>query len=307
MSTLTEAPPTERVQPFVESNDILNNPTALLRRLHRDGYLFVRGLLPREDVLDLRRRILTFCDAEGWLRKGADLMDGLTDREPLVEGEPAWEPVYEKIQACEQFHRLKLHPNVRKLMEGIFDEQVVALPMTIARVAFPRDNARATAPHQDWLYVQGSTETISCWAPLGDVPEEVGGLQVLAGSHKTGFLVPRKAQGPGGNTVPIDPTLPWVASDFRAGDLLMFLQLTIHGARPNHTPDRLRLSMDFRYTGISHCISENWLKPHFNWLGPRFSWDNLDKNWKDQSLRRYWERIPGLRTCKHENRVYAKD
>src|SRR5262245_9401714 len=186
MSTLTEAPALERVQPFVESNDILNDPTALLRRLRRDGYLFVRGLLPREDVLDLRRRVLQFCDEEGWLRKGSDLMDGLTDREPLVEGEPAWEPVYEKIQQCEQFHRLKLHPNVRKLMEEIFDEPVVALPMTIGRIAFPRDNARATAPHQDWLYVQGSTDTVSCWAPIGDIPEEVGGLKVLAGSHKTG-------------------------------------------------------------------------------------------------------------------------
>ena len=307
MSTLSATSTTEQVQPLIESNDILTDPTALQRRLRRDGYLFIRELLPRADVLDLRRRVLQFCDEEGWLRKGSDVMAGLTDHAPVAEGEPAWEPVYEKIQACEQFHRLKMHANVRQLMERLFAEPIVPLPMSIARVAFPRDNARATAPHQDWLYVQGSTETITCWATLGDVPETVGGLKILAGSHKTGFLVPRKAQGPGGNVVRVDPSLPWVASAYRAGDVLMFLPLTIHGARPNHTPDQLRLSIDYRYTGISHCISETWLKPHFSWLGPRFSWDSLDKNWTDPSLRRYWERIPNLRTCPHENRLYAQD
>ncbi|MBI2193686.1 MAG: phytanoyl-CoA dioxygenase family protein [Planctomycetes bacterium] len=295
------------IEKFVESNDILTDAWALVRRLQRDGYLFFRGLFPRAEVLQLRRSILEICHEAGWLKKVSSLMDGVTDHAPVLEGEPVWEPVYEKVQKLESFHRLKLHPNVQTLMERIFDEPVVCLPMTIARIAFPMDNERATQPHQDWLYVQGSSETISCWAPLGDVPEEVGGLMVLRGSHKSGFLIPRRAPGPGGNTVAVDPTLPWAATDYRAGDVLLFKSLTIHGARPNQTPDRLRLSIDFRYTGISHSISEGWLKPHFNWRGPQFSWDNLDKDWKDASLRRYWERIPNLKTCPHEHRVYAKD
>ena len=222
MNPLPPTAPSETVQPLVESNDLLTQPSALLRRLHRDGYLFIRELLPRADVLDVRRRVLQFCQAEGWLRAGSELLEGRTDQAPIAEGEPAWEPVYEKVQACEQFHRLKLQPPVRQLMEAIFDEPTVALPMTIGRIAFPRDNARATAPHQDWLYVQGSTETITCWTTLGDVPEEVGGLQVLAGSHKAGFLIPRKAPGAGGNVVPVDPTLTWRASPYRAGDVLLW-------------------------------------------------------------------------------------
>lgn len=292
---------------FVESNDILTDPLALIRRFQRDGYLFFRDLLPREDVMHLRRRILEICDEAGWIKKGTSLMDAITEHAPILEGEPLWEPVYEKVQKLEEFHRLKLHPNVHGLMESIFNEPVLCLPMTIARIAFPRDNERATQPHQDWIYVQGSVDTISAWAPLGDVPEEVGGLMVLRGSHKAGFLFPRRAQGPGGNTVDVDPNLPWAATDYRAGDVLFFKSLSIHGARPNLTPDRLRVSIDFRYVGVSHSISEGWLKPHFNWRGPQFSWDNLDKDWKDQSLRRYWERIPNLKTRPHESRVYAKD
>ena len=97
-------------------------------------------------------------------------MDGLTNIEPILEGDKEWRPVYAKIQALESFHRLKMTPQVHTIMEYLFQEPVFALPMTIARVAFPRDNERGTQPHQDWLYVGGSTETVSCWAPLGDVP-----------------------------------------------------------------------------------------------------------------------------------------
>lgn len=304
----TLTPPAEitKYQPFVESTDLVGDPNALLRRIRRDGYLFIRCLLPREDVLDVRRRILRFCEEEGWLRPGSDLMEGLTDIAPIAEGEKPWEPVYEKIQRCEQFHKLKMHPNVRKIAESIFDERVVALPMTIARVAFPRDNARGTQPHQDWIYVQGSMDTLSYWAPLGDVPAEVGGLKLLQGSHKKGFLWPRKALGPGGHTVECDPKLQWVASDYRAGDVLIFLPLTIHAARENLTQDRLRLSIDFRYTGVSHAIVESWMKPHFHWLGDKFQWDSLDKDWTDQSLRRYWEREPALHVVPSDYRDYSK-
>lgn len=305
--TLTPPAASEAIQPFVDSTDLVGNPDALLRRIRRDGYLFIRGLLPREDVLDVRRRILQFCAEEGWLRPGTNPMDGLTDHAPLVEGEPAWLPVYEKIQRCEQFHKLKMHPNVRKVAEAIFDERVVALPMTIARVAFPRDNARATQPHQDWIYVQGSMDTLSCWAPLGDVPVEVGGLKLLAGSHKKGFLWPKRAAGPGGHTVDCDPKLSWVGSDYRAGDVLIFLPLTIHAARDNMTPDHLRVSIDFRYTGVSHGIVDFWLKPHYHWLGPSLQWENLDKDWKDASLRRYWEREPSLNIMPAQHRDYSKE
>jgi hypothetical protein len=285
---------------FTESNDLLNDPPLLRKRLSDDGYLFLRDILPKEDVLSLRRRILEFCREAGWLRAGSNLMDGLTDHAPLLEGEPEWRPVYAKVQALEAFHRLKLHDNVRKIMEDLFQEPVFALPMTIARVAFPRDNERSTQPHQDWLYVGGSTEIISCWAPLGDIPQAVGGLKILRGSHKAGFLAPQPAPGPGGNTVDVDPTLEWLQADYRTGDVLLFKALTVHAAAENHTPDVLRLSIDFRYAGESHTITEPWLKPHFHWLGEPFTWDVLDKEWRNSPTARYWERLPNLKTKPHE-------
>ncbi len=88
-------------------------------------------------------------------------MDGLTDHRPIMEGEPEYAAVYAKIQSQESFHRMKFDESVMSVMADIFEEPVVPLPQTIGRIAFPRDNARGTHPHQDWIFVRGSTETLS--------------------------------------------------------------------------------------------------------------------------------------------------
>ncbi|MCB0154323.1 MAG: hypothetical protein KDF65_05955, partial [Anaerolineae bacterium] len=41
-----------------ESNDILTSAGALRERMAEEGYLFFRGLMPRETVLEARREIL---------------------------------------------------------------------------------------------------------------------------------------------------------------------------------------------------------------------------------------------------------
>ena len=48
----------EQMQPFVDSTAVRDDRSALCERLERDGYLFVRGLLPREAVMSVRRRLL---------------------------------------------------------------------------------------------------------------------------------------------------------------------------------------------------------------------------------------------------------
>ena len=284
---------------FTESNHLLSDPPALRQQFNADGYLFFRDTLPQPEVLSLRRQILEFCQEKGWLRKGTDVMDGLTDIEPILEGDKEWRPVYAKIQALESFHRLKMTAQVHTIMEYLFQEPVFALPMTIARVAFPRDNKRGTQPHQDWLYVGGSTETVSCWAPLGDVPVATGGLKLLKNSHKSGFLIPRSAPGPGGNTVDVDADSVWLQTDYQAGDILLFKSLTVHAAADNHTEDVIRLSIDFRYTGYSHTISDSWLQPHFHWLGAPFDWETLQADWRDSPTANYWQHIPNLKVKPH--------
>ena len=287
------------MKPFTVSNSLLNDPSRLRKRLRDDGYLFLRNILLQDEVLQLRRQILEICQEAGWLRPGSNLVDGLTDRDPIMEQDEEYHPVYARVQALEAFHKLKFQENIISIMESIFQEPVIPFPQTIGRIAFPRDNERATHPHQDWIFVGGSVETITCWVPLGGIPLEVGGLKLLEGSHKAGFLKPRPAPGVGSRTVDVDPRLEWVQSGYHCGDILLFKMLTIHAAAPNLTPDILRLSVDFRYTGESHVIAEDWFKPHASSLGEPFTWETLEKEWRDSPIAHYWERLPNLKTKPH--------
>ena len=57
--------------------------------------------------------------------RNSDPMEGLTDREPILEGEAEWRPVYAKLQALKSFHSLKA-----KLCGGAhIDFQSICLPL----------------------------------------------------------------------------------------------------------------------------------------------------------------------------------
>jgi hypothetical protein len=152
---------------------------------------------------------------------------------------------------------------------------------------FPNNNAFKTPPHQDYIHIQGAEATYTAWFPLGDCPADLGGLAVLAGSHRAGVLPVSPAPGAGGVGVETeDLALSWVTGDFLLGDVLLFHSHTVHRALDNRSPDRLRLSVDFRYQGMSAPVTEGSLKPHFS----RLPWDDIYAGWKSHRFQYYWRR-----------------
>src|SRR5689334_12107987 len=63
--------------PMRESNDILADVESLRARMADDGYLFFRGLLDRDEVLDARRFIMQKLADRGDLDPNFPLMDGI--------------------------------------------------------------------------------------------------------------------------------------------------------------------------------------------------------------------------------------
>ena len=55
------------VRPFFDATDIAADGDVVRSRLDRDGYLFVRGLLPPPVVEDLRRQFVTVLRDAGWI------------------------------------------------------------------------------------------------------------------------------------------------------------------------------------------------------------------------------------------------
>src|SRR5689334_5736500 len=89
-----------------DSTGLLGQGDALRRRFKAEGYLFLRGVFPREKVLGIRTAILGLCRDAGWIKAGTTLDEAITDHAPIMEGEDAWKPVYARIQQLEAFHRL---------------------------------------------------------------------------------------------------------------------------------------------------------------------------------------------------------
>jgi hypothetical protein len=99
----------------------------------------------------------------------------------------------------------------------------------------------------------------------------------------------RKANGAGGLGVDVeDLGLTWHTSDYRAGDVLVFHSHTVHKALPNITQDQIRISVDYRYQGVSGALVEDGLLPHYN----RLSWDQIYQGWRRPELQYYWRDLP---------------
>jgi hypothetical protein len=254
-----------------------------------DGFLFFKGLLPRAAILNVRRQILEVCEGYGWVEGGDRLMDGIPTPaayDMVSEcGVGVTKAAYQDIYKLEDFHRLAHHPSILSLMEALCDEPVFTHPRHIARMMFPVPANAPTPPHQDHIFIQGTKTAYTCWLPAGDFPTTLGGLSVFRGSHKLGLLPVRAALGAGGRSVILDGIeQTWALGDFEAGDALVFHSLTVHKAVPNQFPDRLRLSVDYRYQPLSMPIEEKSLKTHCDMMG----WDEVYAGWPTDDLKYYW-------------------
>jgi ectoine hydroxylase-related dioxygenase (phytanoyl-CoA dioxygenase family) len=276
------------MEPFVDSTDILSSPGDLRQQARRQGYLFFRSLIPPDPLSTLRRRILEVCARHGFLAEGAPLEAGIAAPEVRYrEGDPEYMAAYDEIQRLEAFHALAHQPPLLSVLRSLYGEEVLVHPRNIARVMFPENNTFTTPAHQDYVHIQGTEDTWTAWIPLGDCPRELGGVEVLVGSHGLGVLPVRSAYGAGGLGVETEGLgLSWAGGDYQCGDVLLFHSHCVHRGVDNRTPDKVRLSVDYRYQGVSQPVTEWSLLPHFN----RLSWEEIYSGWECTEHQYYWKR-----------------
>ncbi len=251
---------------FVES-DAAAESGALRAEMAERGYLFFRGLVPAEDVLRVRRATLAFCAEAGWLDEAHGLDAGVVraGQPPLTEGMPAYMAVYRRVLHQPDFYAFPEHPALRGVAGALLGDGLLVHPRRIGRITFPNYQEATTPAHQDHFYIRGAVETYSCWTPLGDCPEALGGLAVAPGTHRLGYLehTEHHRGAVGGRGVPTSSVETWHTADFRAGDALFFHAFTIHKALPNLSADRLRLSTDNRYQRAADEIDPGALGTHY--------------------------------------------
>ena len=273
---------------FLDSTDLIGNGPALAGRLRRDGYLFLRGLLPRDTVLEVRRRLLEKAAAGGWLDPDRPIEDGIANpAASCKDPEERYMTVFRGIWADEALHRLRTHPAVLALFDGIFGEPALAHPMFVQRNIFPQSQSFdfTTGAHQDKVHIGGATSH-AMWVPLGDCPREKGTLAVAAGSHLAGVLDTKVGSGAGGMDICVPIPGQWVTGSFEAGDVLIFSDTTVHRALPNRSTE-IRQSFDARYQPASQPVAETNMCP-YSGCG---TWEEVYAGWSSDDQKYYWETL----------------
>ena len=277
-----------RIEPFTVSNEFLEKPEKLREQARQDGYLFFRKLIDTDSIQELRHDFLEICHRHGWAQGGDTLMDGIRIGGPFMEGDDGYWPVLDEFQSLESFHAFAHHPAILDMCDKLFGEKTLVHPRNIGRIMFPENTKYTTPAHQDFIHIRGTEETYTAWIPLGDCPKYLGGLSVLSGSHRFGIYPVQPAFGAGGLGIDTDPLeadgMHWVSGDYEIGDALFFHSHAVHKALPNQTPDRIRLSVDYRYQGSSKPVTQGSLLPHFN----RMPWEQIYKEWKSTDYQYYW-------------------
>jgi len=276
----------EQLGTLIESNDIMTDTQALQARARQDGYLFIRGLFDRNKMMELRRQFVGILQELGWLRDGTDPMDAISDHPPCTESEECYAPLFERFQKLEDFHTLPHSQSIIDVLDRLFGEKTFAHPRNIGRVMLP--STPITPPHQDYFPIRGSKDTWTAWAPMGDCPLTLGGLAVLPGMHEKGMLPTTAMPGAGGSGIESQHLADnWLTTSFECGDVLLLHCMTPHKSLPNQTGERCRLSVDYRYQGISQPIDGGSLEPHMR----RFDWPFVYEGWKSTAYQYYWKNL----------------
>ena len=270
------------------SDDITDDAAALQARLAEDGYLFLPGLLHREEVIAARLDVLRRAAQEGLLDTDLPLEKGIL--KPGVN--PYFKPEY--TQQNPALMRVLYDGPMIAFFAHLFGEPVRHFDFTWLRAV---GKGKGTSPHCDVVYMgRGTHDLLTAWTPLGDIPLTVGGLMLLENSHRrTDALGDYLRQdvdtycenGPNAEKVKAgqmnwehwdgsfsgwdgslthDPvqlrgTLHgrWLTCpEYRMGDVLIFTMRTVHGSIDNQT-NVLRLSTDTRYQRASEPVDERWI------------------------------------------------
>jgi hypothetical protein len=287
---------------FTDSTAIAGDGPALAARLERDGYLFIRGLLPREAVQDVRAQFLAHAARGGWLAAGHPVEAAIADpARACKDPEPAYLEVFRPMWMLEALHRLKHHQNIVGVFERIFGEAVLVHPLLVARNIFPQraDFDFTTGSHQDRIHIGGGT-SYACWTPLGECPRAKGSLIMAEGSHRRGVLDIRLAAGAGGLELVEDFDGRWVGSDFAMGDCVIFVDTIAHKALPNRSPE-LRQSFDARYQRLSDPVADVSVGTY----GGMCDWDEVYAGWSQDDLKYYWIR-QGAKIVPFDRQYYER-
>ncbi|KAJ5925634.1 hypothetical protein N7454_008273 [Penicillium verhagenii] len=170
------------------------------QRLKQDGYLFVKGLIPRRDVLDARENYFGQYLSTSFLEPGSSPRDGIFNSSsdpdshkgiggnglPVDQNE---ERILIDAHKNLEYRAFVEHPSLTGFITKIMnwrDHQILDRTMLRHNVPF----GKGTGIHYDKLFLRGGDGFfLTAWVPIGDISINGGGLCYLENSVPLGRAI----------------------------------------------------------------------------------------------------------------------
>ena len=278
------------------SDDAARDYDELRRRMAADGYLYLPGLLDRDEVITARQSVALRLADTG-------LLDPSRSAEDCIAGQGVEVGFMAEVARANPELDMVLYDGpMMEFYRGFLGGQVRHFDYTWFRTKSPGGNG--TQPHYDVVYMgRGTHKLFTSWTPLSDITMDMGGLMVLEGSHRQEELISTYGQLDVDRYCENDPTTRelietartegrdltgdergkaqwqsptfgsysndpaatsqklggrWLTAEYRMGDLLVFGMHTMHASPDNHTT-QIRLSSDSRYQLASEPVDDRWI------------------------------------------------
>ena len=274
--------PPEFLAPLVDATIHLSDPETLRQAFCDEGYLLLRDVLDRTNVLAARREVFTRLAEVDEIQSPpeAGIATGSSRRRELAGDLGAF---WKSVSEGPALRRVTHGSRLRELAALLFDAPARPHDYLFLR---PAPVGNATNLHYDYPFFAGGASRIAtCWIPLGEIPVGDGPLIVVEHSHRFADLIePIRAACLGSDArsfaaaqdaayqASATDTLEFVRSrktrlltaHFQPGDLIIFSGFTMHGSFDNHSSlNRVRLSVDVRYQPAAEPATDTrFFGPH---------------------------------------------
>ncbi|KAH8809350.1 hypothetical protein F5884DRAFT_858851 [Xylogone sp. PMI_703] len=295
----TGGPITEAIgllQPFSK-----DTPVEKLREFYdKNGYIWVKNLLPAEDVWKCREAYFDYLSDTGLLKEGTSPRDGiycggdwrmwiapgkLRRKFGLIQDTKYTQKMVD-AHSAPWYRKFCEHPEMKVFIERFSGwKSATVLERSLLRPNIP--GGEITQVHYDQIFLRaGPPTSLTAWVPIGDCPMEGGGLLYLENSVPLGqqleveFNAAAKDLSEEEKISAFNRTMMdtgylekdaskfsrlwnrrWLAADYEAGDVVIHNPYMIHCAALNEDPDgHIRLATDLRYFETGTPHDTRWEK-----------------------------------------------
>ncbi|KAL8689959.1 MAG: hypothetical protein Q9218_004491 [Villophora microphyllina] len=275
-----------------------NTPLEEMRkRFKEDGYVWVKNVIPREDVYDMREHYFSQFAHTGMLAPHTSPREGIfnpSSNPTAYEGiggvpKESTANLLDTAHASPTYRTFLDHPSLRAFIRhftGWHQERI--LDRAMLRHNCP--GSQSTGIHYDQYFLRdGEDEFLTAWVPIGDCAPAGGGLMYLEDSTSLGQDLEREFLAKA-KDLPKEERIDafnkfmakdgfmshdavefweehrekvgrWLVGDYEAGDVVFHNPWMVHAATKNEDEKgRIRLASDLRFYKEGADWDKRWTK-----------------------------------------------